>query len=986
MEVNLICNNINVKATIDTAAMTSVVNSNIAKRIPGKRIASQTLKGPNGYLIESNESISVSLNISGILIQTHIAIVSGLNVDMLLGLDVLQFLPFTLDLQTGALIQKINDLPEVLNYTRTPPSISSPIITDNTSEDLKISDDLTNSQQRELKTIISDYHKTLANSGHKGRTTITQHTIDTGNHPPVYQHPYRTSHQKQNFIREEIQSLLKQGKIQNSNSPYGAPVVLPVKKDGSFRFAIDYRRLNKVTRKDGFPLPRIDDLLDRIAGAKYFATLDAKSGFHHVPMAKEDIPKTAFVTNDGQFEWLVMPFGLCNAPATFQRMMNEILLGLVPSRCLVYIDDILVFGHTWEAFTQNLKAVLHRLATNGILLNFRKCSFGDTQTEFLGNIVDEQGFRPNPNKTESVKNYPPPNNKDELRRFLGLTGYFSKFIESYAMKVAPLRILLRKTTPWKWTSQQQHAFDNIKTELIKPPVLTHFDPNQEHLLVVQTDASNMGIGAILLQSDKFGNRRPVIYASRGLSDSERRYNTTEIETLALKWAVTEKFYVYLEGKQFIVQTDHQPLCGELKLKRPSTSRLAKMIMKLQPYDFIIEHTKGKDNSAADALSRIPQLNSISLNEEQRKDSILQSYFQILKKHPHDRSPSEKKIISGMILQNEIILRGDKIVLPTRFRKVEMDKVHGHSHVGPKRMLLTLQQDFWWPGMERDVRHMCKQCNTCQKHFIPNRRKTGYLNRIDTKQIFEIIGIDFVGPLGNKTKRNNRHILVAVDLHSRYAFAKAIPSQDTDSTLQFLMDIIFRFGVPQSIISDNATVFTSEKFFNFCQEFSIHHRKTSINRPQSNGSCERFIRTLNSSLAKGQTKSNWDIILPMIVAEYNRTVHTVHGYTPFEVFFGRRPRSGFHNTYQIPFPLSHVERGVNQKNKESFNRNKRAYDLKRKPPLRIDVGDKVMVEEGNRRRRKLDPRWKGPYTVEDTIGTDCVRIKTKIFNRDKLRKI
>ena len=1035
-------------AIIDTAAAVSVIREDAARKITfGPFDRPKKLVSADGTPLHVSGAFSSILEVDGELLDAVFQVVPKLNHELLLGIDVITRLPFSISCKSGEFCWEYVDQPRRVKKSKSrastflgsevqtddqnssravrrsasdsgtsSSSVSSFVPAGHSAKDasaetrrkmnaeanfpsekeqilsqFRISEGLTELQKEDIRNTVLHYFEDLHRSGLPGRASKTEHRIITTSDSPTYQHPYRTSLKKQEFIRDEVQKLLTEGKIRKSNSPYGAPVVLPVKKDGSFRFAIDYRRLNKVTKKDGFPMPRMDDLLDRVADAQFFALLDAKSGYHQIPLAQEDIHKSAFVTADGQYEWLVMPFGLCNASATFQRYMNELLDGLIPNRCVGFIDDVLVFGASWEDFLCNLHTVLSRLAKGGILLNLKKCSFGNKEIEFLGHVISPSGIRPNPEKAQVLRQFPVPQNRDDLRRFLGLAGYFSKFIEGYAGKIRSLTSLLKLSQQWHWSHEEQAAFERIKKELVSAPTLVHFDPSLETQLEVYTDASGSGIGASLLRVEENGKRSPVSFASRALSDIEQRYNTTEKEALALTWAICEKFYVYLEGRHFTAFTDHAALCGELKLQRPSTGRLARMMLKLQAYDFTLKHSKAKDNQVADALSRIHDISecandrSSSLRQDQENDAELAVLINILRKHPHERDQSERKRIRGLNFHAGLLCYGERIVLPQCHRRKEIMRLHEGSHFGPKKTIETARMTFWWNSMARDIREYCRSCSTCQKHNPSLQRKPGFLKSVQADNVFDVIGVDFVGPFGRKPPR---HLITAIDIHSRYGFSRPAHSQDADSVIDFLSGLFHEFGFPRAVITDNAAAFSSEKFRLFCSDNNIEHRNTSVNRGQANGTCEKFNGTIVSCLAKfhSRRKAHWSEGLPQVVAAYNQAYHMTIGMTPFEAFFQREPRTSVHNRYGIS-PKRHatnLKEVVNSRVRHAHERSRIVYNSKRRPAPVFVAGEKVLLKEGNRRRRKLDPRWNGPHTIEKQLFDDVYQVDGKKINVDRLK--
>ncbi len=433
-----------------------------------------------------------------------------------------------------------------------------------------------------------------------GRTSLIKHTINTGNEKVVRKHWYRTSKSERNFIESEIQRMLNEDLIERSIGPWAAPVVLVRKKNGKLRFCVDYRGLNAITQKDAYPLPRIDDMLDSFGRSRWFSSLDLASGYWQVEMVPNDRLKTAFITQFGIYQFKVMPFGLCNAPATFQRLMDEVLRDLLWKFVMVYLDDVIVYSETFEDHLEHLNEVFDRLEVAGLKLNPEKCSFVKSKLEFLGHIVSDKGIQTDPAKVQKVKDFPVPQNITQLRGFLGLTSYYRRFVPNFSKIASPLNKLLKKGVVYEWTMVQQQAFDDLKGRLITSPILIF--PNFEKQFVLLTDASTFGLGAILSQYDDQDHERVIAYASRTCNKAENNYSATELECLAVVWAV-KHFHAYVYGQKFRLITDHAALCHLFKTATP-TGRLARWVMKLQMYDFEITHRSGRKHLHVDSLSRL----------------------------------------------------------------------------------------------------------------------------------------------------------------------------------------------------------------------------------------------------------------------------------------------------------------------------------------------------------------------------------------------
>jgi hypothetical protein len=430
--------------------------------------------------------------------------------------------------------------------------------------------------------------------------------VEPGSTPP-WRPIYRMSPLELDAMRAELDRLIKAGSIEPSTSPYGAPVIFVKKKDGKLRMCIDYRALNKITKKNRFPIPLIDDLIDRLQGASIFTKIDLRWGYNQVRIHQDDIEKTAFRTRYGHYQYKVMPFGLTNAPATFQALVQDILRPLLDICVIVYIDDILIYSQNEKEHTQHIRQVLKILRKHKMYGNMAKCEFFKESVEYLGHVISSKGISTDPKKVEAVKQWPIPTNIKEMQSFLGLCNYYRRFIEGYSKIAAPLTDLTHKDTPFLWTSQTTEAFEDLKRRMTEAPVLCIPDP--ELPFTVTTDASDFAVGAVLMQ-DKGQGPQPVAFTSRKMNSHERNYAAHEKETLAIMHALI-KWRVYLEGRHFIIYTDHVTL-RHFPTQPNLSRRQARWTEKMADYDFKIEYLPGKQNVVADAISRRPdlQLNSV----------------------------------------------------------------------------------------------------------------------------------------------------------------------------------------------------------------------------------------------------------------------------------------------------------------------------------------------------------------------------------------
>lgn len=467
-------------------------------------------------------------------------------------------------------------------------------------------------------------------------TNQVKHHIRTKNEDPIYTKPYRQPPAQAAEIERQVEKLMRDDVIQESHSPWSSPVhLVPKKADASgekkYRMVIDYRRLNEITIDDKYPLPNITDIFDKIGRSTYFSTIDLASGYHQIEVNEADRQKTAFSTQSGHYEFKRMPFGLKTAPATFQRAINNVLRGLQGLHCLVYLDDIIIFSSSLQEHIEKLKKVFDRLRLYNLKVQLDKSEFLRKEVLYLGHTITGEGLKPNNDKIKAVLDYPLPKTQTEIRSFIGLIGYYRRFIKDFAKITHPLTSCLKKGRKVTIDEKYKEAFQKCKELLTTAPLLQY--PDQSKPYILTTDASQIAIGAVLSQGP-IGQDKPVAYASRALSDSETRYSTIERELLAIIWAV-KHFRPYIYGNKFTIYTDHRPLVWLYSLKEPDT-KLTRWRLKLQQYDFEIVYKNGKQNTNADALSRI-RINALDSDDDNvsmkvnvdQKDEELKRFMQEL---------------------------------------------------------------------------------------------------------------------------------------------------------------------------------------------------------------------------------------------------------------------------------------------------------------------------------------------------------------------
>ncbi|BHF71089.1 hypothetical protein SprV_0401414300 [Sparganum proliferum] len=769
-----------------------------------------------------------------------------------------------------------------------------------------------------------------------GRTRKVQHVINTGDAKPIWQPPRRLPVRFRAEVDKIIDELLKANIIQPSSSPWASPIALVPKKDGSLRLCIDYRRLNAVTVRDSFPLPRLDDTLDSLGGAAWFSTLDLNLGYWQVEIDPKDRPKTAFIVPQGLFEFQTLPFGLCNAAATFQRLMYQVLRHLVPHKCLVYLDDIIVFGPDVEQHNRNLREVLEALRAAGLTLNPAKCTFLRPEVQFLGHTISPGRIAALPDRLQQIRTWPTPANQTQLRSFLGLASYYRRFIRNFAHIARPLHKLTKKGRDFKWSPECEEAFTSLRAALVSAPLLALPNVNPDAPpFILDTDASGFAIGAVLSQTDAQGVEHPICFASNTLTKAQRNYCTFRRELLAIITFVRQ-FKHLLIGRRFILRTDHKALQWLQSIKDPM-DQLARWQEFLQDFDFDCQFRPGHKHGNADALSRPPDppptetetptesVNAIIMSETtrhtwadaQRTDPDTATIYHHLTNNLNKPREAEMRGSSQnarillhqwphLTIDNDILFLRDpaskrlRPVVPGCLIEPVLAELHAElGHCGQKRTELAARARFWWPQLRASTYHFCQSCDTCASFKSPVPAPRAPMQPMTTGFPGEGVGLDIIGPLPISV-RGYEYILVMVDYFTKWVEAVPLLRQDAVSVANAVnRSWICRWGAPLAFHTDCGSNFDSRLFQEVCRTLDVNKTRTTPYHPEGNGLVERTNRTLHNLLlafCKDSHEHDWDTQLPFCLMAYRSSTHASTGFTPHYLWTGRELR--------LPVDLQH----------------------------------------------------------------------------------
>lgn len=959
-----------VDVLVDSGSDISLISSSVLRHLKCNRIPTfRLMRGIGSQEIESTSYITTVVELPEISVEVDLFVVPSecLSTPVLLGTDVLNREGVTYIRSGGN--QRLTRVEKVsrVHHLRA-------------LDTVEINTPLLGEQKVQLLSLLHEYSDSFIT----GTATSTVNTgymeIKLTSDAPVHYRPYKLSADEKARVRDITKDLLDKGIIRESQSEYASPIILVKKKDGSDRMCVDYRALNSLTVKDRFPLPLIDDHIDKLGHAKYFTSLDMATGFHQVPMKDDDsIRKTAFVTPESHFEYLKMPYGLTNAPVVYQRIISKTLKALIDTgKVLTYIDDVLILSDSVDDGLSMLRQVLATLTAAGFSINLKKCTFLETEVEYLGRLISQGQVRPSPRKVDALIKSQKPANVKQVRQFMGLAGYFRRYIANYAARTACITKLTKKGEPFIWGSEQDAARDYILRCLTEEPVLAIFDPKLPTEL--HTDASSIGYGGILLQEHEGKRKRVVGYFSRATHGAESRYHSYELETLAIVKAL-QHFRHYLVGIDFKIVTD----CNSLKLterKKDLIPRVARWWVYLQDFRFTIEYRKGALMQHADFLSRNPvNVSHIRrpTNWAQMAQTADDETQELMEKLRDGQLDPSRYVVKNNLLYYKYIAIGQEsrflCFIPKGYRLSLLRVFHDdHEHIGMDKTADLILRHFWFPGLRQFVKKYINHCVVClSQKRVPRTPHQPIQSWTKPESPFSVVHMDVLGPLPESN--GFKYILVLVDAFSKFCLLYALYRQDTEDLKRVFTNAISLFGTPSLIVADRGRMFESSTFQTWVTGLGSSTHLITPEMHQENGQAERYCRTvLNMLRIEANHKSaNWSDVLWKIQLTLNMTKQATTQTSPLQLLVGIEATTpvlrslvrdvALDNSHSNREALSTLRR---QRASELLRANQRRQDSRvnksRTEPRIYTIGDYVFVSKCSQSTGKLDPGMRGPYKV------------------------
>lgn len=987
-------------ALLDSGASSNFCNEVIAQEICRcnlgtiKKIFS-VVRLPNTDTLSITEELHTVIKIANFTWKQHFFIIPSLSFPFILGYASLKKMHCYLDFVNNQLRFNYDSqckIPFLKFSELCYPSVSS--ITECPLQ-------LTNDQRRHLEDLLSEYNNTVTTR--LGKVENYAYRILLIDPTPIHQSPYPLTPPKAAIMRSHIQKLLDLQVIEPSLSPYSSPCFLVPKKDGGQRLVVDYRRVNQRVRYDAFPVPRPDSMFQCLKGATIFTKLDLNMAYHQLPLTEDSKPITAFATSFGSYQYRFLPFGLAVSAAALNRIINSIFGDLHFKFVTNYFDDLLIYSKNFEEHLDHLRQVFERLRNSGFTVNPEKTHLCMTRVKCLGYVIDSQGCHIDPEKIEAIQCLPIPKNLKQVKSFLGMTAYFARFIERFSEIAAPLNQLKRKNVRFHMDTEQIDAINKLKNALSVAPVLKFPDFNRS--FIVRCDSSDVALGAVLLQEFEDGIH-PVAYASRKLSDTEKRYQILEREALGVIFAL-DKFHDYLQIQKFILQVDNEALTWMIRHPK-QLGKVGRWVLKLSHYCFDVQHIKGQMNSVADALSRMYDEEPEKRKEIYPPNNALNFLHEVpesfLSVKNHQESDPETNLILQRIRNGEDVKgfvqrdgtlmklvgknRWKRVVAPEKVRRMILYYFHDldAGHPGITKTYRAISRRFWWPNLFQEVRNYVRSCEPCQQVKPSNQRIGAPMASTMPVRPFDKVYVDYCGPI-IPSSSGNRYVLVLLDSYTKWIEVIPCRRATASVTCKNLIKIWCSYGPPRALVSDNATVFRSKIMKRMSLAWGIQQVFTSPYQPSSN-MVERSMRDLKASLSimlRTQAENNhkdWDKFLPFFALSHNTNESEVTHQNPARLFLGREITNALDRQWGLDRLVNEVRSADPEKVQRSIQaahqKVKRLYDLRRPSRHDFSLGQLVLQRQhvianpSRQEGQKFMSAWSSPRRiVRFTTPVSCI---------------
>lgn len=1011
--INVLFNGRSIQALVDTGAAQNIIRSNLVnKDQAGTNIQTFTMACGTQQIISKGQ-ILANLTIQEMVIPARFQIISELNEDIILGVPFLA--------EQKAIIDYTRKCMYLGDNTRSTVYFNQSTHIKQRST-LHSSVNIPEPHREDLQTLFEEFADLFSDTPTQATTVTTQHHIKLTKDKIINEKPYPLSPAKKKILNEQLQEMLKTGVVSPTTSPFSSPPIIVEREGKKPRFCVDFRKLNEITMDEASTLPKISDTIKELGKATVFTLLDLKAGYWQIPVAESSRKYTAFSTPDGaSYQFNVMPFGLKTAPSTFQNLMaRDVLTGFIHNFVQVYLDDIIIYSPNLKQHKIDLRMVFERLRTHNLKISPEKCKIATDELDYLGHHIKGQTIVPQEKHLIDIQDFPAPHTKRQLQSFLGTCNWVREYVPNAAQLTKPLTRLLQKGVKFSWTSECDEAFKKIKQQVSQPLQLHR--PNFDRTFILQTDASYIGISAVLFQEDDDGNRQIVSHSSATLNRTETKYHINEIECLSIVTYV-KKYRMFLQDKPFILRTDNRSLLW-LNKNKDSKTKLTRWSLLLQEYQYSLQHVPGKENLLADYLSRHPAPNQErpEIDEERmfspEQDQTLtqeihavttstlqqdiqqaqqrcrqiqeniQRWNQLL--HNHHRTPEEQHLFEEYLVRDNLLWINhqgrQKVIVPVQ--QVEDTIAHFHdqedaAHPGIDETFRAISRFYYWKNMRKDVTAYVNNCLTCKTIKTQQKQQKAPFQTHPQRTPFNTISIDVLGPYLKARSSRNKYIILVEDIFSKWLEAKALPAVKGKDIEKFLEEnIVSRYGLPQTIISDNGGQFKSTQYTQWCARNNIEIKYTPPYHQQCNPVERRVqeFKKVQKMLMHNKPNNTWDKYLQKTLFILRNRQNAATQQTPSFTLLGYEMAKP--GDWQLPQysqeRQGHTTITPTERHARALQ-NQQHYHAKYAnpnvtPSVAFQPGQSVMYKVLRPRKDVFLPSWTGPYIIIEKISNELYKIR------------